>query len=273
MAPLKMIITVIVMMLAALLGSKPAGAGQIGGIDQFLRNVTDVLHQIEDNVRPPFPTAWFQATLVLALVWMLAPLLVNFWDAIIRGSKRATSMPEAERTCSWVHPLLQGLDKFIHLFRDHHTTVRHQTMVQAITSLGSVFTEDAVVQARREREDAIESRKEMEAAKSLVDAELKGAIIERDAAVASREAIAAAKSLVDRELENKTSFLETAKTDLENVRAELSRANVEIDKASRAQREMLKRLDDIEDRTKKVEEDAVTMAKKQAVSKSGENDG
>jgi len=57
MAPLKMIITVIVMMLAALLGSKPAGAGQIGGIDQFLRNVTDVLHQIEDNVRPPFPTA------------------------------------------------------------------------------------------------------------------------------------------------------------------------------------------------------------------------
>jgi len=100
-----------------------------------------------------------------------------------------------------------------------------------------------------------------------------GAIIERDAAVASREAIVAAKSLVDRELENKTSFLETAKTDLENVRAELSRANVEIDKASRAQREMLKRLDDIEDRTKKVEEDAVTMAKKQAVSKSGENDG
>jgi len=93
-------------------------------------------------------------------------------------------------------------------------------MVQAITSLGSVFTEDAVAQARRERDDPIESRKEMEAAKSLVDAELKGAIIERDAAVASREAIAAAKSLVDRELENKTSFLETAKTDLENVSVE-----------------------------------------------------
>ncbi|KAK5656472.1 hypothetical protein OQA88_4855 [Cercophora sp. LCS_1] len=91
MAPLKMVIVVIAMMLASLLGSKTAGAGQIGGIDQFLRNVTDVLYQIEDNVRPPFPTAWFQATLVLALVWMLAPLLVNLWDATIRESKRVTS--------------------------------------------------------------------------------------------------------------------------------------------------------------------------------------
>ncbi|KAK5651067.1 hypothetical protein OQA88_13715 [Cercophora sp. LCS_1] len=254
MAPLKMIITVIVMMLAALLGSKPAGAGQIGGIDQFLRNVTDVLHQIEDNIRPPFPTAWFQATLILALVWMLAPLLVNVWDAIIRGSKRVTSLPEAERTCSWIHPVLQGLDKFIHLFRDHHTTVRHQTMIQAITSLGSVFTEEAVVQARRERDDAIESHKKIKAAKSLVDVELEG----------------------------KASSLKKAEADFEKVRGELSRANIEIgrllvaaeDQASRAKHEeMLKRLDDIEECTKKLEEDAVTMAKKQAVATSGENDG
>jgi len=92
------------------------GAGQIGGIDQFLRNFTDVLHQIEDNVRPPFPTTWFQATLVLALVWMLTLSLGNLWDAIIRGSKHVTSLPEAKRTCSWIHPVLQGLNKFIHLF-------------------------------------------------------------------------------------------------------------------------------------------------------------
>jgi hypothetical protein len=50
MAPLKVIVTLIVLMLAALLGSEsgwgsePAGAGQIGGIDQFLRHVTDILH-------------------------------------------------------------------------------------------------------------------------------------------------------------------------------------------------------------------------------------
>ncbi|KAK0720977.1 hypothetical protein B0H67DRAFT_644163 [Lasiosphaeris hirsuta] len=244
MAPLKMIITVIVMMLAALLGSKQA---RRSWPDRWYRPLPGKRqrcpHQIEDNVRPPFPTAWFQVTLVIALVWMLAPLLVNLWDAIIRGSKR--------------------LDKFIHLFRDHHTTVRHQTMVQAITSLGSVFTEDAVVQARRQRDDAIESRKKIEAAKSLVDVELKGAIIERDAAVA-------AKSLVDVELEAKASSLKKAEADLEKVRAKLSCAKIGIgrlmeaaeDRASQAKQEMLKRLDDIENRTKKLEEDAVTMAKK-----------
>ncbi|KAK5651323.1 hypothetical protein OQA88_12619 [Cercophora sp. LCS_1] len=175
--------------------------------------------------------------------------------------------------------VLQGLDKFIHLFRDHHTTVRHKTMVQAITSLGSVFTGETVVQARRQRDDAIESRKKIEAAKSLVDVELKGAIMERDAAVASREAIAAAKPLVDRGLEDEACSLKKAKADLGKVRAELSCTNIEIGRlmvaaggqASRAKQETLKRLDDIEDRTKKLEEDAVSMAKKQAVTTSGEN--
>lgn len=183
-----------------------------------------------------------------------AGLTLSFalWDAITRGSKHAISVPEAEPTCSWIHPLLQGLDKFIYLFRDHHTTVRHQTMVQAITSLGSVFTEDAVAQARRQRDDAIERRKKIKAAKSLVDVEL----------------------------EKKASSLKKAEADLGKVRAELSCADIEIgrlmvaaeDRASRAKQEMLKRLDDIEYRTKKLEEDAATMAKKQAVATSGEND-
>ncbi|KAK3359523.1 hypothetical protein B0T25DRAFT_515029 [Lasiosphaeria hispida] len=261
MTLLKMIITVIIMLLATLLGmaSKPAGAGQIGGVKQFLNNVTDVLHKIEDNVRPPFPTKWLQCTLVLALVWMFAPFLVNLWDAMVR---------EAEGTS------LQGIDKFINRFRDQHMTVRHQTMLQAIAGLESVFTAETIAQARRERDYAIANYEAIKAAKSLVAAELEGAIIKRDDAVASRKAIEADKSLVVAELEAKAFSLQKAEADLEKARAELSRLREAAgDQVRRAQQEMLERLDDIEDRTKKLEEDAVTMAKKQAVSTSGKNDG
>ena len=54
-----------------------------------------------------------------------------------------------------------------------------------------------------------------------------------------------------------------AKADLEKVEAELGRAKIEISQTSRDEQEMLKCLDDIENRMKKLEEDAITMAKKQ----------
>ncbi|KAK3364766.1 hypothetical protein B0T24DRAFT_683405 [Lasiosphaeria ovina] len=132
---------------------QPAVASQIGGIDQFLRNVTDVLHQIEDN--------------------MLAPLLVNFWDAGIRASKRTTSLPEPERRHTWLHDSLQGVDGIVQLFRDHHTTANHHAIVQAIASIRDVFAEEELVQARRERGEAVTSREAIKTAKSLVDGELK----------------------------------------------------------------------------------------------------
>lgn len=293
MAPLKMVIIVIVMILASLLGSKPA-AGQIGGIDQFLRNVTDVLHQIKDNVRPPFPTAWFQATLVLALVWMLAPLLVNLWDATMRGSKRVTSLPE--RTYAWLHPKLQVLDSLIQLFRDHHTTANHQAIVGAITSVRDVFTEDALVQARRQRDDAIQSRDAIVAAKALVGrelnestlslrkveaelekvaAELRNARQQRDDALASRDAIRTELSaelkaaIMQRDDADASCKAIVAAKSLEKAEAELSSARVEAE----TKQNVLKRLDDIEHRTKKLEDDATTMANKQLVSMPAGNDG
>ncbi|KAK0703395.1 hypothetical protein B0T26DRAFT_681077 [Lasiosphaeria miniovina] len=123
MARLQMIMTVIITVLASVLGSIPAGAD----------------------------------------------IVMNFWDAIIRHSKRIAGAPEAAGSHSWIHPAIQRLDQFLGLFRDQ------QTAEQAITRLQCAFKE-INTEAKQQRDLAI--AKEEKAVKSAT------AITSRDKAIA-----------------------------------------------------------------------------------------
>ncbi|KAK3358394.1 hypothetical protein B0T24DRAFT_600105 [Lasiosphaeria ovina] len=266
MARLQMIIIMIIAAFAPVLSSISAEAGI--GINQFLREVTDILHLIEDNVRPPFPTVWFQVTLVLALVWMIGPLAINVWDAITRQSKRITDAPEAAGNYSWIHTAIQGFDQFLSLFRDRTAAAERDTVIAAART-----ERDAAVQnTQDERDVAVQNAKDERdnaiAQKKTADFDKDSANNERDAAKKSKQAADAAKSSAENKLQKLSQKFEEVQEKLKTaeMRIEIYKAAAE-DKDKRAE-ETEKRLQCVEGLLKKVMEEVATIVADRARSTS-----
>ncbi|KAK5654765.1 hypothetical protein OQA88_6801 [Cercophora sp. LCS_1] len=116
-------------------------------------------------------------------------------EEIPSGLKRSNVefqlVPPSISFLTHIIPKLIAIPKFLQMVRDHHTAANHQAIVQAITSVRDAFTEDALAQARRQRDDAIQGRDAIVAAKALVEGKLNESTLSLRKVEAELEKVAA----------------------------------------------------------------------------------